>query len=105
MVIISDFSIIIYAHYREIATQMKNISTDIIAQELCAFIKSSIVDKYIIVVPNTPFQIIGIDSLAIIEIVLFLERRFNISLPEHELRPENFISASTLAHCATKYQG
>lgn len=74
-----------------------------IALELCAFLKTNIVDKNITIDPDTSFPKLGVDSLSIIELVLFVERKFNATLPEHELIPENFKSARTLASCAIRY--
>jgi len=74
-----------------------------LAHELCRYIESNIVDKSIQVQPDTTFEKLGIDSLSTIELVLFLERKFNITLPEQELIPENFISANSLASCAMRY--
>jgi acyl carrier protein len=76
---------------------------DKIALELCNYIKGSIVDKNLTVEPDTSFNKIGVDSLSIIEIVLFIERKFEVVLPEHELIPENFKSARTLAVCMLRY--
>lgn len=77
--------------------------TEKIAIELCAFLKTNIVDKNITIDPDTSFPKLGIDSLSIIELVLFVERKFNVALPEHELIPENFKSARTLAVCTLRY--
>ena len=82
---------------------MKDISVDTISQELCSYIKSMIVDKRVIVDLETNFNQIGIDSLSLIELVLFVERKFNIALPEEDLLPENFKSAETLAKCAFRH--
>ena len=82
---------------------MKDISVDTISQELCSYIKSMIVDKRVVVEPETNFNQIGIDSLSLIELVLFVERKFNITLPEEDLLPENFKSAETLAKCAFRH--
>ena len=82
---------------------MKDISVDTISQELCSYIKSMIVDKRVVVEPKTNFNQIGIDSLSLIELVLFVERKFNIALPEEDLLPENFKSAETLAKCAFRH--
>lgn len=82
---------------------MKDISIDTISVELCSFIQAMIVDKRIAVGPRTEFSQIGIDSLSLIELVLFVERKFNIALPEEDLLPENFKSAETLAKCAYRH--
>lgn len=83
---------------------MKEISLDDLNRELCAFVRSSIVDKHVDVAPDTSFNQLGIDSLSIIELVLFLERKFNITLPEEALLPENFKTVTTLAECAIRYR-
>ncbi len=82
---------------------MNETSVDTICQELCTFIRTSVVDKNVVVEPNTVFSKIGIDSLSIIELVLFLERKYAITLPEEELLPENFHTALTLAQCAYRH--
>jgi acyl carrier protein len=74
-----------------------------IALELCAFLKTNIVDKNITIDPDTSFPKLGVDSLSIIELVLFVERKFNVALPEHELIQENFKSARTLAACTLRH--
>ena len=76
---------------------------DKIALELCNYIKGNIVDKNLTVEPDTSFGKIGIVSLSIIELVLFVERKFNVALPEQELIPENFKTARTLATCTLRY--
>lgn len=76
------------------------ISLDQIARELCLFIKGNITDSKIEIGLDTSFSSLGIDSLSIVEMVLFLERKYNITLPEEELVPENFKSVNTLAACA-----
>jgi acyl carrier protein len=76
---------------------------DKIALELCGYLKSNIVDKNITIEPDAAFAKIGIDSLSTIELVLFVERKFNVVLPEEELIPENFKSARALAICTLRY--
>jgi len=82
---------------------MDNLKSENLAHELCRYIETHIVDKSVLVQPDSQFEKLGIDSLSTIELVLFLERKFKIILPEQELIPENFVSANTLAHCAIRY--
>lgn len=82
------------------ATPSITISLPQISDELCRFIKGNITDKKIEIGMDTSFSVLGIDSLSIVEMVLFLERKYNITLPEEELTPENFKSINTLAACA-----
>jgi acyl carrier protein len=42
---------------------------------------------------------LGIDSLSIIAIVLFIERKFGVRIPEEELIPENLESINAVAAC------
>jgi acyl carrier protein len=79
---------------------MENPTPDEIFQQLQAFIKKNVVDESTAVDYDTPFQQLGIDSMAIIELVLFLERKFKITIPESELLPANFKTIRTLAECA-----
>jgi acyl carrier protein len=82
---------------------MENNTVDEIATALCVYIKGNIVDTALIFDAETSFSSIGIDSLSIIELVLFIERKFNVVLPEEELIPENFQSAKSLALCTYRY--
>ena len=75
-----------------------------ISQQLQSFIQSTIVEKHIAVQQDTPFNQLGIDSMSIIELVLFIERKFKIAIPEAELLPANFASVRTLADCAFRNQ-
>lgn len=38
-----------------------------------------------------------IDSLGVVELVAFLEKRFGVKVKNHEVRPENFDSVARLA--------
>lgn len=79
---------------------METITLEEISQQLKLFIKSTIVEGSIEVKHDTPFNKLGIDSMAIIELVLFIERKFKITIPETELVPTNFKSIDALAACA-----
>jgi acyl carrier protein len=81
---------------------MNTVTLEEISRQLEHFIKSTIVDGSTEVKADTPFHQLGIDSMSIIELVLFLERKFKISLPETELIPANFKSINTLAQCAMR---
>jgi hypothetical protein len=42
-------------------------------------------------------------QMSIIELVLFIERKFNVAISEKDLSPENLKSIQTLAECTFKY--
>ena len=71
-----------------------------LTQELINFIQDNILDSTVEIQIETPLKSIGIDSFSIIELVLFLERKHNISIQEKDMLPENFKSVEALAKCA-----
>lgn len=81
---------------------MDNISKEHISNELVKFIQTTILDSSITINAETQFKDIGIDSMSIIELVLFIERKFNIPLSDKDLIPENLKSVSTLTECIYK---
>jgi len=71
--------------------------------EICNFIKENLVAKNVEVVPASELAGIGLDSFSLIEIVLFLERKFEIELPDEVLTPENIKTVSTISACALQH--
>lgn len=71
-------------------------------RELTVFISKNLVDPSKKVEMDTSFESLGIDSLSIIELVLFIERRYKISFPEQDLVKQNFRSVRTLATCLSR---
>lgn len=74
-----------------------------IAADLIAYIKDNILEEGIALDAATPFREAGLDSMSIIELVLFIERKYGAAIPDTDLLPENLRSADTLAACTTKY--
>ena len=70
-----------------------------ICLELHKFIELSILAEGVEIKNNTFFKDIGIDSYSVIEIVLFIERKFGVALPDKELTPDNLKSIASLATC------
>lgn len=70
-----------------------------ITDALLAFLKTSILEEDIDITAQTSFDQLGIDSLSIIELVLFIERKFQVIIPEDELLPENLNSVESLTAC------
>lgn len=68
--------------------------------EMVNFIKSNLVAANIEVTSEKPLSEMGLDSFSIIEVVLFIERKFGIALPDEALTQENIKSVSSLATCA-----
>jgi acyl carrier protein len=81
----------------------KKFSEQDICNELIGYVKSNIAHSSILIKKETPFNQIGLDSSSIIELVLFIERKFNVSIPEGDLVPDNLKSVEALARCTYKY--
>jgi acyl carrier protein len=73
-------------------------------KELCKFISENILAGEISVEPETILSDIGVDSFSIIEIILFIERKFGVSIPHESLTPENFVSVNALVECMNQYK-
>jgi acyl carrier protein len=86
--------------YTEVSNKNRNISIEEVEANLLNFLRSNIVDQSVVADVNTSFQVLKIDSLSIVEMILFLERKYQVTIPETELVPENFKSVKTLAACA-----
>lgn len=74
-------------------------TVEVISKEICAFIRSSVLVEGLAFDENSCMGEIGIDSLSIIEILLFIERRFNIIIPEGDITRENLKSVTALSVC------
>ncbi|HWZ22952.1 MAG TPA: acyl carrier protein [Cytophagaceae bacterium] len=73
-------------------------------KELCAFISENILAGDVAVQADTILSEIGVDSFSIIEIILFIERKFGVAIPHESLTPENLVSVDALVECMNKYK-
>jgi len=76
-----------------------NYSVEEISSTLCSFLQENILAPDVEVTPDTELSIIGVDSFSLMEIILFIERRFGLILPPESLTPENTSSVSNLSLC------
>ena len=81
----------------------KKITQEFIYNELISYIKNNITDSSVFIEAQTPFNQLGLDSSSIIELVLFIERRFDVAIREEDLIPENLKSITALTQCTYKY--
>jgi len=79
----------------------QHFTADDLARDLHAFIRSTILAADADFSPDTPLEKVGIDSVSLLEILLYLERRFTIYIADENLTPENVASVRQLA--ATAY--
>ena len=80
-------------------------SAEDIATQLCDFLRDNILAPSVAVSPNTDLSSIGVDSFSLMEVVLFIERRFGLVLPAESLTPQNMVSVSVLSHYCAKLMG
>ena len=73
-----------------------------ISQKLCSFLRENILAPDVEVHPETELHAIGIDSFALMELVLFIERCYGLVLPPESLTPENIATVNALSACCAR---
>lgn len=71
--------------------------TDDLAQALVAFVNTHIMASGHPIRPEDSFEGAGIDSLAMLKVLLFIEKEFGFWIPDEDLVDENIGSARALA--------
>ena len=71
----------------------------LIEQELLDFLRKHLLAKVIEFDIDTERSSVGIDSLSIVEILLFIERRFGVMIPDEQLDRQTLRSILTIAQC------
>ena len=79
------------------------IQTEIICQQLWNYLNEEIMESPIEADFNKSFSELGIESYDVIQLVLFIERKFGVELAEEDLTHENLKSIFSLASCTSKY--
>jgi acyl carrier protein len=72
--------------------KVESIETDIIT-----FLVNNIVAPNTVITATTVLRDIGIDSFSIVEIILFIERKYGVVIPDDKLIPENFRTIQALS--------
>ncbi len=70
-----------------------------IEKALCEFIRRELVAPEVNIEAATPLDSVGLDSFSYIEIILFIERKFGIQLPDTALTKSNLYSVATITKC------
>ncbi len=71
--------------------------TNTIITEIKKYIENNILAEGMQVEAATDLKQAGIDSFSTVEIILFIERKFGVSIPDEKLVPENFKTLQSLA--------
>ena len=71
---------------------IKIIETDIIR-----FLETNILSEGIKINADSSLSDTGIDSFSIVEIILFIERKYDYVIPDEKLIPDNFKTVKSIA--------
>ncbi len=70
---------------------------NIIISEIKNYVEKNILAEAVQVDAATDLKQAGIDSFSTVEIILFIERKFGVAIPDEKLVPENFKTLQSLA--------
>jgi acyl carrier protein len=70
-----------------------------ISDELCQFARANFLAEGVEFNEHSPLAEVGIDSFALVELLLCSERAFGVRVPESHLTRNNLVSVATLANC------
>lgn len=76
--------------------------TNTIIEEIKKYIEKNILAEAVSLDADTELKKAGIDSFSTVEIILFIERKFGVAIPDEQLLPENFKTLRSLALTVTK---
>lgn len=68
-----------------------------IIAEIKKYIENNILAEAVQINADTDLKKAGIDSFSTVEIILFIERKFRIAIPDEKLIPDNFKTLRSLA--------
>jgi acyl carrier protein len=68
-----------------------------IIAEIKTYIEKNILAEGIQINADTDLKQAGIDSFSTVEIILFIERKFGVAIPDDKLIPDNFKTLNALA--------
>jgi len=78
---------------------------DSIAHALTAFVNANLMARGQTLQPDDDFESMGIDSMALLKILLFVEAEFGFWMPDEDLVAENLASPRALARYICRRRG
>ncbi|HEY5909101.1 MAG TPA: phosphopantetheine-binding protein [Verrucomicrobiae bacterium] len=79
--------------------------SQVIAEQLCQFARANLVADGADFDEHSSLAAVGIDSFLLVELLLFAERVFGVTVPESHLTREHLASLSALARCIAQLAG
>ena len=68
-----------------------------IIRDIKTYIQKNITAEEVMIDAATELQDAGIDSFSIVEIILFIERKYGVAIPDDKMVPENFRTLEALS--------
>lgn len=72
-------------------------SIEEVENSLIKFLENNILGEELTIDATSSLSEIGVDSYSIVEILLFIERKYGFVIPDEHLRPENFKNVNCIA--------
>lgn len=76
-----------------------------IADDLTGFLTAELLAPGATVTPESELSELGVDSFALMEIILFVERRYGVVMPMEQLTPDAIRTVGTLSGCLARLVG
>lgn len=76
-----------------------------IVADLCHFARTNLLAEGRHFDENSPLTEMGIDSFALVELLFYSERAFDVSVPESHWTQENLRTLASLGHCIAELSG
>jgi acyl carrier protein len=73
-----------------------------VSEAVCAYIRDSVLEGKGKFSADMSLTDAGLDSVAIMETLLFVERTFGVAVPDEDLTVDNLRTASSLAACVAR---
>lgn len=73
--------------------------------DLCRFLVEELLDPSVAFDDQADLSALGVDSFALMEVLLFVERQYNVQVPVELLTPDNTRTASSLSACVAGVLG
>ena len=80
------------------------VSKNQLEAQVSAYLSKRFLAKGVTLETATPFADFGIDSMTVVELVMFIEEEFGIMIPADQLTGENLKSLESLVNCAVSNQ-
>ncbi|MBP6091677.1 MAG: hypothetical protein KA521_10520 [Crocinitomicaceae bacterium] len=74
-----------------------------IEKHLIAFVQNNILAEELTIQATDELKLVGLDSFSIVEIILFIERKFGFVIPDEQLLPDHFQSIQKIAILVKDY--